>query len=120
MPSNLSLKAVAWAALTIVVLALALVVTLVLTPRPGKAQGACNPVGAPVGSIGCQPAFASASGSDLLLLWRPSMFPNALGQVNLQQLSAYVMSAPTKLPTACTGLVTGTLWNNAGTVQVCP
>ena len=98
------------------VLALMLLAFLLL-PRHSSEQVVCNPSGAPVGSMGCQPAFASALATDLILLWRSSAWPNANGTVPLSALSPMLGA---NMPTSCAGAASGTLRKNGVTVEVCP
>lgn len=63
-----------------------LLVSLALLLLPSLAFAACNPPGSPVGSIGCRQSIAPPQASDLLLIWRPSAFPNSLGQYSLFDL----------------------------------
>jgi hypothetical protein len=76
----------------------ALAVTALL-PFAAKAA-ACNPPGSPPGSIGCQPALSgSPQPTDLVMIWRPSLFPGSVNTFTMAQLSAYF--------TAAGGFVTG-------------
>ena len=118
---------------------------LALLLVPWSAMAACNPPAASVGSIGCQPSLGAPQGSDLILAWRPSLFPNSLGQYPLSAIASGIdLTAPgpigtitpnigafttlsvsggitaAGLPTSCAGELTGALWNNGNVVSICP
>jgi hypothetical protein len=65
----------------------------------GAANAACNPAQSPVGSPGCQPSLSTPQPTDLVMGWRPNLFPNSLGTYTMSDLSAYF--------TAAGGFVTG-------------
>lgn len=55
---------------------------------------ACSPTNAPPGSVGCQPALPTPiQSTDMMLAWRPSLFPNSLGTYTMAQLATYFASA---------------------------
>lgn len=89
-----------------------LVILALVLPSAALAQ--CNPPSAPVGSIGCQPSLGQAQQGDLVLLWRPSVFPESLGQVPVEQLPSAFGGV------ACTGTPTSSFATNAnGIVTHC-
>lgn len=53
---------------------------------PVSAQAACDPLNAPAGSIGCQQLLAAPQGSDYVLTWRSSLFPNSTGIETLNSI----------------------------------
>lgn len=122
-----------------------LAVLVGLTPA---AMAACNPPQSPLGSPGCQPDLSPAQGSDLIMIWRPSSFPNSLGTTALSNFAnsilATTLASPppiggvipnagtfsqlnvtgginaANLPTSCAGRMHGDEWNNGNTVSICP
>ncbi len=57
------------------------------TPSPPQINIAhCNPPFSPIGSIGCQPPLGTPQAEDLILAWRPSLFPNSSGSLRVADL----------------------------------
>jgi hypothetical protein len=54
---------------------------------------ACTPPGSPPGSVGCQPPLGVPQPSDLVMGWRPNLFPGSLGTYTMAELSAYFTAA---------------------------
>jgi hypothetical protein len=70
-----------------------LVASLFALAFAGAAEAACNPAQSPIGSAGCQPPLGTPQPGDLVIGWRPSIFPNSTGTYTMAELSAYFTSA---------------------------
>jgi hypothetical protein len=86
-------------------------VILLLLLLPSGAWATCNPTNAPAGSVGCDPVLTSPQSTDTLLLWRPSLFPEALNQITFANLMAGYLPLTG-------GTVTGSTTFSAGLVGV--
>lgn len=71
-----------------------LLLLLLLLPSPSWAQTSCTPPAAAEGSPGCQPTLTAPQGGDLLMLWRPSLFPGSLGTVPFSTVPPFVFGTP--------------------------
>ena len=88
---------------------------LVLLGLPFGAHAACTPANAPAGSPGCLPVSTSAAGTDTLMLWKPSLFPNSLRQVSVDNLIAPVRY---DLHSSC-GAVGDGVADDSGALKTC-
>lgn len=88
----------------------ALIAALFIALLPAAAQAVCNPTQSPPGSIGCQPALSTPQPTDLVMSWRPSLFPNSSGTFTIAQMSAYFATA--------SGFITGPISSTVGHLAV--